>query len=887
LDELLADTMPRETRQLLTMMRRNVLRLKKLVNTLLEFSRIEAGRVEACFEPTDLSKYTAELASTFRSACERAGVALEVDCPTLPAPVYVDIEMWEKIVLNLMSNAFKFTLDGKISVTLAATDEFVELRVADTGVGIPEDELPRLFQRFHRVEGIMGRTQEGSGIGLALVHELVRLHGGRVGVESVRRKGTTFSVRIPLGTAHLPADRLAGSPTSEPPSIGAAPFVEEALRWIPDAQSAPPASEEPGPEVRTATGYRPHILLADDNADMRDYLRRLLSPEYRVTAVPDGQAALERLRQLKPDLVLSDVMMPRLDGFSLLNAVRNDPSVCDLPVILLSARAGEEARVEGLEAGADDYLTKPFSANELLARITSHLALARLRRESAATLRESEARFRNMADNAPVMIWVTDVDGQCIYLNDQWYAFTGTSPEHALGTGWLQSVHPEDREATDAAFEAAYVRRTSCRLEYRLRRADGEYRWAIDSAAPRFGDGEFLGHIGSVIDVTDLKNIEAQLRDADRRKDEFLATLAHELRNPLAPIRTGLEIMRLAGDDPATTARIRTTLERQTQQIMRLIDDLLDVSRITQGKLELRKNHADLNEIIDSALEATRPLVIESGHQLEVQRPPTPITVHADPYRMAQILSNLLNNAAKYTPSGGHIWLSVTVEGEQLRLSVKDTGLGIEPGQQEHIFQMFTQLNRTHQRGTAGVGIGLTLVRSLVQLHGGSIEVHSDGQGMGSEFRVLLPVVTGARTMPEEPDSAPPPPSRTRRVLVVDDNRDAADMLGAALELMGNEVFTAYDGKSALGLAAQHRPEVVLLDLGMPEVDGYEIARRLRSEPWGSQLKLVALTGWGQLGDRQRSREAGFDQHLVKPVEPDLLRKTLDELPEISIATNR
>jgi signal transduction histidine kinase len=388
-----------EAAERLAMVHRNGLRLLRLVNTLLDFSRIEAGRVVARYQPTEPGAYTEELASNFRSACDRAGLRLETKCKVLDRPIYVDREMWERIVLNLVSNAFKYTLAGSITVgvDVSPDGQAAVLTVRDTGIGIPEAELPHIFDRFHRIEGQRGRTLEGTGIGLALVNELVRLHGGSIDVESRVDAGTTIAVCLPFGSAHLPADRVTETAASAvPEGVAAAAFVEEALRWLPEHGESPSEGMLESSTQLVSLGVdsvadgqiRGRILLADDNADMREYVARLLRPGYEVEAVGDGQAALLAAQASPPDLILSDVMMPRMDGFGLLAAIRSDPNLRDLPVVLLSARAGEEARVEGLDAGADDYLVKPFSARELLARIRSNLDLARLRQEARNALRQ-------------------------------------------------------------------------------------------------------------------------------------------------------------------------------------------------------------------------------------------------------------------------------------------------------------------------------------------------------------------------------------------------------------------------------------------------------------------------------------------------------------------
>jgi len=390
-----ADSLPDRERERLRLVHRNGMRLLKLVNSLLDFSRMEAGRARASFEPTDIAALTADIASNFRSAMDKAGLSFDVDFPASLPRVYIDRDMWEKIVLNLLSNAFKFTFEGGIRLCLAERGGSVELTVTDTGTGIPAAELPRLFERFHRIEGARGRSFEGSGIGLALVNELVDAHGGSIRVASEEGRGTAFTIGIPLGTAHLPPHQVQAERALLPSGRAAQAFVEEALRWLP--QGRPPAQDLADTQIIAADAFRPElsprsrILLADDNADMRDYISQLLGSRHECIATHDGQQALELIRQSRPDLLLTDIMMPRMNGFALIKAIRTDAQLRDLPIIVISARAGEESSVEGLAAGADDYLVKPFSARELIARVDGALAMARVRREMEDSLRAQVA----------------------------------------------------------------------------------------------------------------------------------------------------------------------------------------------------------------------------------------------------------------------------------------------------------------------------------------------------------------------------------------------------------------------------------------------------------------------------------------------------------------
>ncbi|HJT77645.1 MAG TPA: ATP-binding protein, partial [Gemmataceae bacterium] len=389
---------------------------------------------------------------------------------------------------------------------------------------------------------------------------------------------------------------------------------------------------------------------------------------------------------------------------------------------------------------------------------------------------------------------------------------------------------------------------------------------------------EFLRTVCSYVTVAyERLRLVRELREADRRKDEFLATLAHELRNPLAPIRNALHVLRLAGNSAGALEQARGMMERQVAQMVRLIDDLLDVSRISRGRLELRKERAELADVVHAAVETARPLIEAAGHALTVDLPAGPVPLEADPTRLAQVVANLLNNAAKYTDPGGRIALAAERQGGEAVVRVRDTGIGIPADQLPHIFEMFVQVDRSLERSQGGLGIGLTLVRRLTEMHGGSVESRSEGTGHGSEFVVRLPAVLVAPSRDKEASEERAPSSR-RRILVVDDNRDSAISLGMMLQLMGNEVRTAHDGLEAVRAAEVFRPDVVLLDIGLPKLNGYEAARRIRDEAWGRDMVLIAVTGWGQEDDKRRSKEAGFNFHLVKPVEPAALEKLLSGL---------
>ena len=746
-------------RERLELVRRNGLRLQRLVNALLDFSRFEAGRARATFTPTDLGALTADIASSFRSAIEKGGVRLSVDCATLAHEAYVDREMWEKVVLNLLSNAFKFTFEGEIRVALRETDGSAELVVSDTGTGIPDEELPRVFERFHRVRGAQSRTNEGTGIGLALVQELVRLHGGSVLAQSREGEGSAFTVRIPLGSRHLPREHIVEAASAVKATSAFEAFVEEALRWLPEDE--PALAPHVGGSIDVALARpadrarRRRILLADDNADMRAYVRRLLLPRYDVAAVGDGEAALALARAEPPDLVLSDVMMPKVDGLELTRRLRADPATSAIPVILLSARAGAESSIEGLDAGADAYLFKPFTARELLAHVSARLELADLHR----ALVEERAALATMFAQTPIPTAVLRGPELVFELANP--AYVALVDGRDLRGRPLLDALPELRgQGFDELLRGVLLTGTAhVGREHRVRLARGSAN--VDAyfdyiyAPLRDAEGRVSRVLVVAVEVTERVQARTVLEDADRRKDEFLATLSHELRNPLAPMRNAVALLHEADHDPRTRALARAILDRQLRHVVRLVNDLLDVSRIKLGMIALDLRDVPLADVVESALEISRPNLEQAGHQVAVRLPSERLALHGDPDRLAQVVSNLLNNAAKFTPAGGSIEVSAWREGDAAIVAVKDNGCGIAPEMLERVFELFSRVDADVQRGSgAGLGIGLALARQIVALHGGTIEARSAGRGLGSEFRVRLPIVVADDALPGSIEAA-------------------------------------------------------------------------------------------------------------------------------------
>jgi PAS domain S-box-containing protein len=450
---------------------------------------------------------------------------------------------------------------------------------------------------------------------------------------------------------------------------------------------------------------------------------------------------------------------------------------------------------------------------------------------------------------------------------------------------WESVVWPDDLPQVRKEWLRALAARELFRQEYRARRADGSVVWV--RAAGRFfydESGRAVRFVGVFVDVTDERNAIDRLREGDRRKDEFLAMLAHELRNPLAPVRNALGVLKLKGPSTPEVQWARDLIDRQMQQMTRLIDDLLDTSRIGTGKIELRRERVELADVVHGAVEASRPLIAQYQHELRIELPPGPVWLNGDLVRLSQVFCNLLNNAARYTPQGGRIEIVAVRADAGVTVAVRDNGIGIPREMLPKVFEMFTQVDRSLERSRGGLGIGLTLVRQLVELHGGKVEARSDGVGCGSEFVVRLPVVADAAGRSRAATAPPLPVVGQRRVLVVDDNQDAAESLSMLLRLMGHECHTAHDGLDGLERARELQPDLAFIDLGLPGMNGYDVAAAIRQEPWGRRARLVALTGWGQAEDRRRSREAGFDGHLVKPVAMDQLTSALDAVRTSGVA---
>jgi len=491
--------------------------------------------------------------------------------------------------------------------------------------------------------------------------------------------------------------------------------------------------------------------------------------------------------------------------------------------------------------------------------------------------RHSERVYKAIGESLDFGVWSADRSGGYTYLSDCFLQLVGRRLDECVGDRWKDLLHPEDREAVSASWRACVAEGRKWDCEFRVRGQDGADHSILGRAVPvRDARGVIVSWAGINLDIDRLKRVEKELRQNDRRKNEFLATLAHELRNPLAPLRNGLEVMKLAGANSAASERAREMMERQMAQLVRLVDDLLDISRVSRGKVELRREPIDLAAVLGNAIETIQPLLAERHHQFVARIPERRIVVDADMTRLSQVFWNLLNNAAKYTPNGGRIELDVSAGEGAVAVCVRDNGFGIPPAMQSRIFEIFTQVDRELEKSQGGLGIGLSIAQRLVEMHGGTIEVASAGAGKGSEFTVRLPATIEAPAG----EAKPLAPGRTRRrVLVADDNADSAETLAMMLEVFGNEVRIAHDGEEAVALAASFQPEAILLDIGMPRLNGYQACERIRQQDRPARPFIVALTGWGQDEDRQRAFDAGFDHHLVKPVDPAVLEKMIAAVP--------
>ncbi len=1204
LEDLLLDTqapLAPQQRDSLELVQRNGLRLLKLVNTLLDFSRLEAGRMQASYQPIDLAALTTELASMFCSLTERAGLEFAIDCPTLPEAIYIDLQMWEKIVFNLLSNAFKFTLTGTITVRLQPNHNTVNLIVEDTGIGIPEAEISHLFERFHQVKGLQGRNFEGSGIGLSLVQELVKLHGGTISVTSVLGRGSRFTVSIPTGCAHLPQERLSVPGTVASNTFSATPYLEEASRWLLEEAGGQGGGGDMVKEGSVDTVFLPsaplllssfapsaRILLADDNAEMRDYMRRLLSQRYEVEAVTDGMAALAAIQAQRPDLILSDVMMPELDGFELLHQLRADPQTRELPVILLSARAGEEARVEGLAAGADDYLIKPFSARELMARVESTLKLTDIRKQAEAVLREAHVQLESALAAGAIYTWRWKIPENLVIVNTAFAQLFGVDPVEAT-TGlpiklFVQAMHAEDRPRVVAAINQAIETGEEYFSEYRVYTARGEERWLAARGRVEYAaDGRPIAFPGALADITEHKQAEDALRQSEERyrtlfesidegfcvievlfdanskpidyrfleinpafekqtglndaqgkrmrelapnheeywfeiygkivltgqphrfenraealyrwfdvyafpigqpqsrkvailfnditdrkqieatlkasnerlkllsevandlllnedpkvflaslfekistylglevffnylfqedqqrlelntyggisedialsakflelgqgvcgyavqhrqpaivenalsttdplalpvqsigirayashplivgnrvlgtlglgtrqrdrftpdelelmqtvahqvaaalerscliaelqaraealdrsnriKDEFLAVLSHELRTPMNPILGWSKLLQQGKLDAQKTSAAIATIERNAQLQVQLIDDLLDISRILSGKMSLSASSIDLNVVIWAALETVRLAAEAKSIQIQTIISPILGLVIGDAGRLQQVVWNLLSNAVKFTHNGGQVTIALSQTENHAQIQITDTGKGISRDFLPYVFEHFRQEDSATTRKFGGLGLGLAIVRQIVEMHGGTVTVDSPGVGRGTTFTVKIPLAPGLTQAPTL-ERSPVQDSDLNgiHILVVDDEMDSRDFIAFVLEQDKAIVTAVASGTEALQAIAQSIPKIIISDIGMPQMDGYMLMRQIRTLglEQGGQIPAIALTAYAGELDRNLAIAAGFQHHLAKPIDPEVLVAIVVEL---------
>jgi PAS domain S-box-containing protein len=893
-------------RELVAVAHRNGVRLLKLVNTLLDFSRIEAGRAQAYFEPIDIAAFTAELASNFRSAIDRAGLRLSVDCQSLPAPVYVDRDMWEKVILNLLSNAFKFTFDGCIRVETRLSEDGAraEVTVRDTGTGIPAAELPHLFDRFRRVAGARGRSIEGSGIGLALVQELVNAHGGTISVASEMGRGSAFTVALPFGSDHLSADRVGEARAQNSGEARGQVYVAEALSWLGDASRQAAATGTANVEldaiVPVAGAGRRRVLIADDNVDMRTYLQKLLQAAgFEIETVADGEQALAAAQARKPDLVLSDVMMPKIDGFGLLAALRNNSELRDVPLLLLSARAGEEAKVEGFAAGANDYLVKPFSARELVARVRANLDLATLRQESeealrrlnesleqqvadrTADLRGKEARLRTIFGTSYTYQGYMSTDGTVLDANATSLAGIQAELRDVIGkpywqTPWFAATPGMSefvRSAIPLVAAGEVVRR-----EIHVNLPQGGWRWFDFQMRPvRDSLGDVVAIVPEAVEVSERRRAEEALRQAQKMEGigQLTGGVAHDFNNLLTIIVGSLETVRRqikqSGFDPANIDHLVESAMRGAQRAASLTQRLLAFSR----QQPLDPKPVDLSRLVTGMSDLLHRTI---GEQIAIETVMSAglWRTNIDANQLEMAIINLAVNARDAMPNGGKLTIETSnvslderytdnqvevIPGQYVMLAVTDNGVGMTA---ETVAKAFEPFFTTKDIGH-GTGLGLSQVYGFVKQSGGHVKIYSE-LGQGTSVKIYLPRLYSNEAVPA---AEPSPRIATGRegetILAVEDDSDVRAHTCGILRELGYRVLEAANGSAALEILQTH-PEIDLLftDVGLPGgMNGRQLATAAREV--NRKLKVLFTTGYARNAIVHEGRLDPGVQLITKP----------------------
>ena len=640
-------------------------------------------------------------------------------------------------------------------------------------------------------------------------------------------------------------------------------------------------------------------LMAKDATQIRLSEERLATTVASVgdaVIATDAQGHVERMNPVAEQLtgwsIGEAAGMPLDTVFRIINGVSRNPVESPVDKVLREGKVVGLANhtfliaKDGTERPIEDSGAPIRGPDGVITGVVLVFKDASARYAAERLLADSEARFRELAENIPTLCWMADETGAIFWYNSRWYEYTGTTLEQMQGWGW-QSVHdPAMLPLVVERWTAALASGLPFEMVFPLKGADGKFREFLTRVAPQKNhDGRIIRWLGINTDVTEQRAAEADLREADRRKDEFIATLAHELRNPLAPIRNAVKLLK--PELPSETqAKARSIIERQATQMASLLDDLLDVSRITRGQVQLRLEVLDLRRIVENVILDNRALVERLHHELRVHVAGDPLLVEGDSTRLYQILDNLVQNAAKYTDPGGQIELNAYAQDNTVVIQVKDTGIGVAPESIDRMFDLFSQVH-TAERGRSGLGIGLAVVKRLVGLHGGAIAAQSEGVGRGTCFRLTFPQAAGLVAMQSVESSAGISTLyRNRpRVLLVDDHPDILESLALLLRGEGYSVHTAEDGVAAIQVSESLCPDVMVIDIGMPKMDGYQVARWVRHQSWGGRTRLIAVTGWGQEGDRRRTRDAGFDEHLVKPVDPDALMRLIDTLPSADSST--